>query len=45
MLKLAMGERAALVLEGQRVLPARLEAVGEGCAYPELEAALHAILD
>ncbi len=45
MLKLAMGERAALVLEGQRVLPARLEEIGEGCAYPALEAALRAILD
>lgn len=45
MLKLAMGERAALVLEGQRVLPARLDAIGEGCAYPQLEAALRAILD
>ncbi|MBU0689563.1 MAG: TIGR01777 family oxidoreductase [Gammaproteobacteria bacterium] len=44
MLKLAMGERAALVLEGQRVLPARLEASGVPCAYPELESALRAIL-
>lgn len=45
MLKLAMGERAALVLEGQRVLPARLDAIGEGCAFPDLASALHAILD
>jgi len=44
MLKLAMGERAALVLEGQRVLPARLEASGVQCVYPELELALRAIL-
>jgi hypothetical protein len=44
MLKLAMGERAALVLEGQRVLPARLEASGVQCAFPELETALRAIL-
>ncbi|MDD2929193.1 MAG: TIGR01777 family oxidoreductase [Sideroxydans sp.] len=44
MLKLAMGERAALVLEGQRVLPARLEASGVQCAYPELGSALRAIL-
>ena len=45
MLKLAMGERAALVLEGQRVLPARLEAKGVQCGHPELESALRAILD
>lgn len=44
MLKLAMGERAALVLEGQRVLPARLEAKGMLCRYPDLESALRAIL-
>jgi len=44
MLKLAMGERAALVLEGQRVLPARLRASGVQCTYPDLESALRAIL-
>jgi hypothetical protein len=44
MLKLAMGERVGLVLEGQRVLPARLEAMGVQCAYPDLESALRAIL-
>jgi NAD dependent epimerase/dehydratase family enzyme len=44
MLKLAMGERAALVLEGQRVLPARLVAAGVQYAYPGLESALREIL-
>jgi uncharacterized protein (TIGR01777 family) len=44
MLKLAMGERAVLVLEGQRVLPARMEASGVRCAYPDLASALRAIL-
>lgn len=44
MLKLAMGERATLVLEGQRVLPARLQAAGVQYAYPQLASALHAIL-
>ena len=44
MLKLAMGERAGLVLEGQRVLPARLQAAGVQCAYPDLASALRAIL-
>lgn len=44
LLKLAMGERAALVLEGQRVLPTRMEASGVRCAYPDLASALRAIL-
>lgn len=44
MLKLAMGERAVLVLEGQRVLPSRMEASGVQCTYPDLASALRAIL-
>lgn len=44
-LKLAMGERAGLMLEGQRVLPARLQATGVPCAYAELDVALHNLLD
>ncbi|MDP2760980.1 MAG: epimerase [Sideroxyarcus sp.] len=44
MLKLAMGERSALLLEGQRVLPVRLEAAGASFALANLESALRALL-
>jgi uncharacterized protein (TIGR01777 family) len=43
-LKLAMGERAALLLEGQRVLPAKLVAAGEQFKYPNLADALDDLL-
>jgi len=43
-LKLAMGERAALLLEGQRVLPAKLAATGEQFKYPNLDGALDDLL-
>ena len=40
-LRLAMGERAALLLEGQRVLPARLVAAGGQFRYSDLAGALN----
>jgi uncharacterized protein (TIGR01777 family) len=43
-LKLAMGERAALLLEGQRVLPAKLVATGGHFKYPALAGALDNLL-
>lgn len=43
-LKLAMGERACLLLEGQRVIPKRLESAGFQFAHPELEGALQDLL-
>jgi uncharacterized protein len=39
-LKLALGEMSKLVLEGQCVLPAKLEAAGFSFRYPELKEAL-----
>lgn len=44
MIKLALGEGAALVLDGQRVLPARAQSEGYSFAFPELEAALADLL-
>jgi len=44
MLKMTMGERSALLLEGQRVLPVRLEAAGARFAFADLESALRALL-
>ena len=44
MLRLAMGERAALLLEGQRVLPANLAEAGYQFKYPKLSSALDALL-
>jgi hypothetical protein len=44
MLKLALGEGATIVLEGQRVLPARAQAEGYAFAYPQLEGALQQIV-
>jgi uncharacterized protein (TIGR01777 family) len=44
MLKLALGEGATIVLEGQRVVPARAQAEGYAFSYPDLEGALQQIL-
>ncbi|HEY0666281.1 MAG TPA: TIGR01777 family oxidoreductase [Gallionella sp.] len=44
LLKLAMGERAAMLLEGQRVLPARMTAAGYGFRFASLDAALADLL-
>ena len=44
MLRLAMGERAALLLEGQRALPANLTDAGYEFKYPTLSSALAALL-
>ncbi|MDH2915988.1 MAG: TIGR01777 family oxidoreductase [Gallionella sp.] len=43
-LKLAMGERACLLLEGQRVLPKKLESGGFRFAFAEIEDALQSLL-
>jgi len=44
-LRLALGEMAdALLLSGQRAIPARAQALGFRFTYPTLSAALHAIL-
>ena len=45
LLKLAMGERASLLLEGQRVLPMRMEAAHYRFAHPGLTDALHDLLE
>jgi hypothetical protein len=44
-LRLLLGEAATLVLEGQRVLPGRLQAMGYRFRFPGVEAALHDLLD
>lgn len=44
MLRLVMGERAALMLEGQRVLPANLTDAGYQFKYPKLAEALDDLL-
>lgn len=44
LLKLALGERAPMLLGGQRVLPARLEAAGFRFRQPQLERALRELL-
>jgi hypothetical protein len=44
LLKWAMGERAVLLLEGQRALPVRMLAAGFKFTYPELPGALRAVL-
>jgi uncharacterized protein (TIGR01777 family) len=43
-LQLAMGERSALVLEGQRVLPGNLADAGYQFKYPKLNSAFEALL-
>jgi len=45
MLKLMLGERAALVLEGQRVLPVKVLASGYTFRYPQLSSALGNLLN
>ncbi|ADE10427.1 TIGR01777 family oxidoreductase [Sideroxydans lithotrophicus] len=45
MLRLAMGERAALLLEGQRVLPTRLMKAGCQFKFPDLASALNSVLN
>lgn len=40
LLKLSLGEAASLLLEGQRVLPARMQAAGQVIRFPTLKAAL-----
>ena len=45
LLKLLLGERASLLLEGQRVLPAKLTARGAQFKYPELGGTLEQLLD
>lgn len=44
MLKLALGEAATIVLDGQCVLPARAQAEGYAFRYPQLHGALRAVL-
>jgi uncharacterized protein len=44
MLQLAMGERSALLLEGQRALPQRLADAGYRFKYAQLSSALDALL-
>jgi uncharacterized protein (TIGR01777 family) len=43
-LRLAMGDRAALILEGQRALPTRLAAAGYQFKFPDLGSALNNVL-
>jgi len=43
-LRLMFGDVATIVLDGQRVLPQRLQALGFDFAYPEIETALRDIL-
>jgi uncharacterized protein (TIGR01777 family) len=44
LLKLSLGEAASLLLEGQRVLPARMQATGFTFRFPTLKAALQDLL-
>jgi uncharacterized protein (TIGR01777 family) len=44
LLRLALGEIATLVLEGQRAIPRRLLDLGFSFEYPEIEAALRDLL-
>ena len=43
-LKLALGEMSSLLLEGQRVMPARTREAGFVFRYPELDNALEAVV-
>ena len=45
LLKAGMGERANLLLEGQRVLPRKMEQAGYRFSFPNLEDALRDLLD
>jgi NAD dependent epimerase/dehydratase family enzyme len=42
-MRLALGEQSDLLLEGQRVVPARLESEGFRFRYPTLAAALRSL--
>lgn len=42
-LKIALGEMSTLVLEGQKVLPEKLQALGYDFLYPDLRSALRNI--
>jgi hypothetical protein len=44
-LKLAIGDAATLVLDGQRVVPQRLQQLGFSYSYPDLKLALRELLD
>jgi uncharacterized protein (TIGR01777 family) len=44
LLKMGLGERATLLLEGQRVLPVKAEPLGFTFNYPELSVALAALI-
>ena len=44
-MRIAMGEMASLVLDGQRVLPAKASALGFEFRFEKLEPALREILD
>jgi NAD dependent epimerase/dehydratase family enzyme len=43
-LQLAFGEMSRLLLTGQRVLPARLQAAGYGFRFPDIDGALREAL-
>jgi uncharacterized protein (TIGR01777 family) len=43
-MRLLLGEKAMLVLEGQRQIPRRLQAMGFSFRFPEAEAALRDLL-
>ncbi|OGS91213.1 MAG: TIGR01777 family protein [Gallionellales bacterium GWA2_60_18] len=45
LLKLGMGERASLMLEGQRALPKKMLALRQRFAFPHLAEALHDLLE
>ncbi|GMQ78517.1 MAG: TIGR01777 family oxidoreductase [Anaerolineae bacterium] len=44
-MKLAIGDAATLVLDGQRVIPQRLQQLGFSFSYPDLNLALRDLLD
>jgi hypothetical protein len=44
LMRLALGEIASLLLDGQRALPAKAEALGYRFAYPNLESALRSLV-
>lgn len=45
LLRRVLGERAALLLDGQKVLPRRIGQLGYRFLHPDLEPALHELLD
>jgi uncharacterized protein (TIGR01777 family) len=44
-LRIALGEMADMLLNGQRVVPSRLQEMGYAFRYPDAEAALRSLLD